>query len=94
MILQFLLLWVLTMLGRRWTTRIIVTGEPLITKGPLRLIPHPNYAVVLAEIAVAPMVLRLTWVVLLFSILNAALLFGIRIPAENAALASSRPASR
>jgi methyltransferase len=85
-VLQLLRAWVLVTLGPRWTTRIIVIEEPLVRRGPFRLIPHPNYAVVVAEIAVAPLVLGLTWVALAFSILNLAVLLGVRIPAENAAL--------
>lgn len=89
-ILQVLRVWVLVTLGERWTTRIIVLNEPLVSRGPFRIIPHPNYAVVIAEIAVTPMALGLTWVALLFTALNAALLFGVRIPAENRALAQYR----
>ena len=85
-VLQVLRAWVLATLGPRWTTRIVVLPEPLVARGPFRLIPHPNYAVVAAEIAVAPMVLGLIWVAILFSIMNAALLLGVRIPAENRAL--------
>lgn len=89
-VLQILRLWVLATLGPRWTTRIIVLDEPLVARGPFRLLPHPNYAVVMAEIAVAPMVLGLTWVAVVFSILNALLLGLVRIPAESRALAPLR----
>lgn len=89
-VLQVLRLWVLTTLGPRWTTRIIVLPEPLVARGPFRLVPHPNYAVVIAEIAVTPLVLGLPWVALAFTVLNAGLLFGVRIPAENRALAAMR----
>jgi methyltransferase len=85
-ILQALRLWVLATLGERWTTRIIVLpGAPLVAKGPYRLISHPNYAVVIGEIFVLPMAFGLLWYALLFSALNAAILF-IRIRAENQAL--------
>lgn len=90
-VLQGLRIWVLATLGPRWTTRIIVIDEPLVLGGPFRVLPHPNYAVVIAEIAVTPLVLGLPWIAVIFSVLNAALLFGIRIPAENRALASLRP---
>jgi methyltransferase len=89
-VLQALRLWVLVTLGRRWTIRIIaVPGEQLVAQGPYRLLRHPNYAVVTGEIAVVPLALGLPLYALVFSILNAAVL-GIRISAENAALA--RPA--
>ncbi|NIX77753.1 isoprenylcysteine carboxyl methyltransferase family protein [Microvirga terricola] len=78
--------WVLMTLGRRWTTRIIVMpGETLVRGGPYRFLSHPNYAVVIGEIAVLPLALGLPWFALVFSILNA-LVLSIRIRAENAAL--------
>lgn len=89
-VLQLLRVWVLATLGPRWTTRIIVLDEPLVLGGPFKLIPHPNYAVVIAEIIVTPLVLGLPWVAVVFTALNAALLFGVRIPAENRALAPLR----
>jgi methyltransferase len=93
-ILQGLRLWVLATLGERWTTRIIVLpGEPLVAKGPYRLISHPNYAVVIGEIFVLPMAFGLVWYALLFSALNAAILF-IRIRAENEALTAMAGAAR
>ena len=85
-VLQVLRAWVLATLGPRWTTRIIVTDEPVVTRGPFRMIPHPNYAVVVAEIVVAPLVLGLTWVAAAFGVANLALLLLIRIPAEDRAL--------
>jgi methyltransferase len=78
-------IWVLTSLGPRWTTRIIVPDEPLIRRGPYRLINHPNYVVVVAEIAVLPLVFGLWQVALVFTLLNAAILT-VRIRAENTAL--------
>ena len=78
--------WVLASLGPRWTTRIIVMpGEQLVRRGPYRWINHPNYWVVIGEIAVLPLVFGLWLVALVFSILNAALLT-IRIAEENRAL--------
>ena len=79
-------LWVLTTLGRRWTTRIIVLpGEPLVRRGPYRFVNHPNYWVVIGEIAVLPLVFGLWQVALVFTLLNAAAL-AIRIREENRAL--------
>lgn len=83
-------MWVLRTLGPRWTTRIIVVpGERLVTQGPYRFMKHPNYWVVVAEIAVLPLVFGLWQVALIFSVLNAAMLW-VRIGAENGALATSR----
>jgi methyltransferase len=87
--LQGLRLWVMRTLGPRWTTRIIVLpGERLVSAGPYRFLPHPNYAVVAGEIAVLPFALGLPLVALIFSILNSAVL-AIRIRAENRALDAS-----
>ena len=78
--------WVLRTLGRRWTTRIIVVpGETLVARGPYRFVDHPNYWVVVGEIAVLPLVFGLWQVSLIFSALNAAVL-AVRIRAENRAL--------
>lgn len=88
-VLQGFRVWILLSLGARWTTRIIVLDEPLVARGPFRWIRHPNYALVIAEIAVAPMVLGLPWIAVVFSLLNAGVLT-IRIRAENAALAHLR----
>lgn len=88
-VLQVLRIWILATLGRRWTTRIMVLPDaPLVYAGPYRLMPHPNYAVVTAEIFVLPMAYGLVWFALLFSVLNAAILM-VRIPAENTALSAS-----
>lgn len=78
--------WVLATLGRRWTTRIIIVPDaPLVRAGPYRFIDHPNYWVVVAEIALLPLVFGLWGVTLIFTILNAAVL-RIRIREENRAL--------
>lgn len=89
LVLQVARAWVLVSLGRRWTTRIIaVPGEPLVRKGPYRFVSHPNYAVVVGEIAVLPLVFGLVAYAVVFSLLNASVLW-IRIRAENRALAST-----
>ena len=85
-VLQTLRIWVLVTLGSRWTTRIIVLrGAPLVTGGPFRILRHPNYCVVISEIAVLPLVFGLVWVAVLYSLLNAAMLW-VRIGAENRVL--------
>jgi methyltransferase len=79
-------IWVLASLGPRWTTRIIVLPDaPLVRRGPYRFVDHPNYVVVVAEIAVLPLVFGLWQVALIFSVLNAAML-AVRISQENRAL--------
>ena len=85
-VMQGLRLWVLATLGERWTTRIIVLpGAPLVAAGPYKYLSHPNYAVVAGEIALLPLALHLPWLALIFTLLNAAVLF-IRIRVEARAL--------
>lgn len=80
--------WVIATLGPRWTTRIIVVpGEDLVKEGPYRFLNHPNYWVVIGEIAVLPLVFGLPLVALVFSVLNAGVLW-VRIREENGALRS------
>jgi methyltransferase len=93
LLLQIGRLWVLLTLGRRWSVRVIVIpGEKLVARGPYRLLRHPNYAIVVGEIAVVPLALGMPVYALVFSILNAAVL-ALRIRIEDAALtaAASRP---
>ena len=95
-VVQGLRFWVLATLRERWTTRIVVLpGAQLVRTGPYRYLDHPNYVVVMAEIAILPLVFGLVWYALAFSVLNAFVL-SIRISAENAALrgASDIPDSR
>lgn len=84
-VLQLLRAWIIFSLGGRWTTRIIVLSDPLVTKGPFAWIKHPNYLVVIAEVLTVPMILGLPVVAAVFSALNAAMLT-IRISAEEAAI--------
>jgi methyltransferase len=85
-LLQLARIWVLTTLGSRWTTKIIVLpGASLVRRGPYRFVNHPNYLVVVGENAVLPLVFGLWQLALIFTVLNAAAL-GVRIRAENRAL--------
>lgn len=80
-------IWVIASLGRRWTTRVIVLpGEAAVAHGPYRFMRHPNYLVVMLEIAVVPLALSLPLFALVFSLANAAVL-AIRIRVEDEALA-------
>jgi methyltransferase len=89
-ILQGLRVWVLTTLGPYWTTRIItLPGAPLVRRGPYRYVRHPNYLVVVGEIAVLPLVFGEVRVAAAFSLLNAAMLTW-RIRQEDAGLAPRR----
>jgi len=92
-------LWVIVSLGRRWTTRVIVLpGASPVARGPYRWLRHPNYVVVVLEIAVVPLALGLPLFALVFSLGNAVLL-ATRIRVENqaqawAALATSNERKR
>ena len=79
--------WTLASIGRWWTTRIISAPHfPRVRRGPYRFIKHPNYALVVLEIAVLPLLLGATAMAIIFSILNAVLLWW-RIRIENDVLA-------
>lgn len=87
-VLQLGRVWVIASLGPRWTTRIIVLPRaPLVTRGPYRFVSHPNYWVVAGEILVLPLAFGLPWYGLVFSALNAGVMW-IRIRAEATALRS------
>jgi methyltransferase len=89
-LLQLARLWIVATLGPYWTTRIItLPGAPLIRNGPYRFLRHPNYLVVIGEIALLPLAFGAWRIALVFSLLNLALL-AWRRRVENAALAPRR----
>ena len=82
---------VITTLGTYWNTRIvIVPGGKRIQRGLYRYFSHPNYIVVALEILVTPLIFNAWVTALTFTVLNAALLLLIRIPAEEKALETYR----
>lgn len=79
--------WAIASLGTRWNTKIVVIdGAPLIRRGPYRFMPHPNYVAVALELLCVPMIFGAWITALVCTLLNAALLLGLRIPAEVAAV--------
>ncbi len=75
--------WTLASIGRWWTTRIISAPHfPRVRRGPYRFIKHPNYALVVVEIAVLPLLFGAPATAITFSILNFVLLWW-RIRIEN-----------
>lgn len=79
--------WVILSLGHYWTTRVLtLPGIPLVRTGPFRWLRHPNYLLVVAEIAVLPLAFDAIAVALIFSALNL-LLLARRIDIEDRALA-------
>jgi len=90
LLLQLGRVWVIATLGPYWTTRIIhVPGEPVVRRGPFRLVRHPNYLIVAGEIAVLPLAFGAWKVALAFSMLSAILTLH-RIRVEETAL-KTRP---
>lgn len=90
LVLYFVLLafkvWVISSLGKFWNTKIYrVPAFPLVKKGPYKYVRHPNYLIVIAEIAIIPLVSGLYFTAIAFSVLNMLMLF-VRIKAENKAL--------
>jgi methyltransferase len=67
--------WVISTLGRRWTTRVFcLPAEPLVGGGPYRYLRHPNYLAVVIEIIALPMVHTAWLTALAFSVANGMLL--------------------
>lgn len=88
--LQAVRIWVIATLGRFWTTRVVsVPGEALVDRGPYRYVRHPNYLVVIGEMAVLPLVFGQVMTAVVFSLLNFVIL-GWRIRVENAVLEPRR----
>ena len=84
---QLLRYWVIFTLGENWNTRVLVVPRTkLVRRGPYRYLNHPNYVVVAVEIATFPLIFGAWVTALVFSVLNAALLY-VRIREENRALA-------
>lgn len=78
--------WIILSLGKFWNTKIYhIPNFPLIKKGPYQYFKHPNYMIVVAEIAVIPMIFQLYFTAVTFTLLNAIMLF-VRIKEENKAL--------
>lgn len=90
--LQPLRYWVIATLGDRWTARVfVIPGASLIRRGPYRFFRHPNYLIVVLEIALLPLAFGLIAVAAIFSVLNAALL-AWRIRIERRALTEAAAA--
>jgi methyltransferase len=88
---QVLRWWCIATLGRRWNTRVIVVpGLPLVSAGPYRWLPHPNYVAVVLEGIALPLVHGAWVTAVVFTVLNAWLL-SVRIRVENEALELADP---
>ena len=87
--------WAIVSLGPRWNTRVVVLdGAPLVRRGPYRFFAHPNYVAVALELACVPLIFG-SWIsAVVCTMLNAALLLGLRIPTETRAVAEAAGNSR
>jgi len=75
--------WALSSLGKYWNTKIFrVPGTGPVKKGPYKLFKHPNYFIVVCEIAIIPMVFHLYYTAIIFTVLNAIMLT-VRLRVEN-----------
>lgn len=89
-LLQSARVWALGTIGRYWTTRIItIPGAPLVNHGPYRFVRHPNYLVVVGEMALLPLVFGQVTNAIIFSVLNGAVV-AWRIRIEEVALGARR----
>ena len=86
LLVQPLRYWAILSLGENWNTRVLVVpGEKLVRSGLYHYFPHPNYVVVAVEILTFPLIFGAWITAVVFSLLNAALLY-VRIRTENRAL--------
>jgi methyltransferase len=75
--------WALSSLGKYWNTKIFrVPGSGPVKKGPYKIFKHPNYFIVICEIAIIPLVFHLYYTAIIFTVLNAIMLT-VRIRVEN-----------
>lgn len=86
LLVQPLRYWAIFSLGPYWNTKILVVpGAKVVAGGPYRYVSHPNYVVVVVEILTFPLIFGAWWTALVFTALNAAVLY-VRIREENRAL--------
>ena len=82
--------WVIWALGAQWNTRVIVVpgAGRVERRGPYRFswLRHPNYWIVAIEGIALPLVHSAWITAIAFTVLNAVLLIGFRLPVENKAL--------
>ena len=83
---QVLRWWCIKTLGYQWNTRVIIVPNlPRVTGGPYRYLSHPNYVVVALEGLALPLIHHAYYTAIVFTILNAALMY-VRLRCENNAL--------
>ena len=76
---------VLSSLGKYWNTKIYrISGAAPVRQGIYKYLRHPNYIIVILEIAIIPLIFQLYITAVAFTILNA-LMLSVRIKEENKA---------
>jgi methyltransferase len=79
--------WVVATLGRHWTFKVIDTpAASLVQRGPYRWLKHPNYVVVVLEVALLPLAFGAWEIAAVFSAANLAVL-AWRLRGENVSIA-------
>jgi len=79
---------VISSLGKYWNTKIFhISNHQLVRKGLYKYVKHPNYFIVICEIAVIPFIFNLYVTAIVFFVLNA-LMLNVRIKEENKILKS------
>lgn len=82
-VIVFAKMMIIRSLGYYWNTKIYrIPGSLPVHKGVYKYIKHPNYILVAAEIMFFPLIFHLYYTAIIFTLLNAVMLF-IRIKAEN-----------
>jgi methyltransferase len=82
--------WAISSLGVRWSYRVLILpGVPLVTTGPYRFIPHPNYLAVVGELV---SVAAIVWAPItgILATLGFSMLMRARIRVEDRALGRLR----
>ena len=78
---------VISTLGHYWNTKIYkVPGTRPVATGIYKYIKHPNYIIVICEIAIIPLAFGLYYTAVVFTLFNAIMLT-VRIKKENEVLA-------
>ncbi|MFC4618853.1 isoprenylcysteine carboxyl methyltransferase family protein [Camelliibacillus cellulosilyticus] len=87
LIAQVARVWAIMSLGLFWNTKIIILpGADVVARGPYRYVRHPNYLIVFLEILTLPLIFQAYFTAILFTLLNAVFIIGVRVPDEEKAL--------
>jgi methyltransferase len=78
-------IWVWHSLGEQWNVQVVISTQPVVDWGPYRYVRHPNYCIVIVEMFALPLVHSAYFTAVVFSALNALILWQ-RMGREEAAL--------